>query len=126
LDEHTWLVIDLEAGICDVGGVSTLSIIRGGAQQVHPAGTRFPLSQLGAVQLPASSETGIPARAWQMVQSNGQDHEGPPSQVLQLADCRHKARDSKDWGEADRLRARISELGWSVQDTGAGQILVKR
>ena len=126
LDEHTWLVIDLEAGICEVGGVGTLSIIQESEQTGHPAGTRFPLSELGAVQLPASSETGISAQAWQMAQIARSDQEGPPSQVRQLADERQKARDNKDWGEADRLRARISEMGWCVQDTSAGQNLVKQ
>jgi cyanophycinase-like exopeptidase len=126
LDEHTWLVVDLEAGACEVGGVSTVSIIRGSEQRVHPAGTRFPLTELGAVQLPASPEIGISPQAWHMVHRAAQNHEVPPCKVLQLVDCRKRARENMDWGEADRLRDRIAELGWSVQDTSAGQNLVKQ
>jgi cysteinyl-tRNA synthetase len=49
----------------------------------------------------------------------------PSADVLALADQRQQARAGKNWSESDRLRDRISALGWTVQDTKDGQKLVK-
>jgi len=39
-----------------------------------------------------------------------------PEPILALADARQRARDARDWIEADRLRAEIEEAGWTVVD----------
>jgi cysteinyl-tRNA synthetase len=43
-----------------------------------------------------------------------------PSTVVTLSDARQAARAAGDYAEADRLRAQIEELGWSVRDTPEG------
>jgi cysteinyl-tRNA synthetase len=50
--------------------------------------------------------------------------EAPPA-VLTLADRREAARGAKDWGEADRLRDELREMGWEVRDGPQGPQLVK-
>jgi cysteinyl-tRNA synthetase len=49
----------------------------------------------------------------------------PPSQVVQgLLDRRERARKAGDYQEADRIRARIAELGWEVRDSPSGPELL--
>ena len=43
-----------------------------------------------------------------------------PDEVRRLLDERAAARRERDWDRADDLRVRIEELGWEVQDSGAG------
>lgn len=126
LDEHTWLTIDFEAGQCEVGGVSTISLVRDCDPRIYPAGTRFALADLGPLQLPEPAEAGIPDRALDLIQRAvpvGQDHPSP--EVLELANKREQARRSRNWAQADRLREQIAALGWQAQDTRTGQKLVR-
>ncbi len=44
------------------------------------------------------------------------------AQVLALE--RVEARKNKDWAKADELRDAIAELGYSVQDTPQGPVLI--
>jgi cysteinyl-tRNA synthetase len=46
------------------------------------------------------------------------DREEAPTDVVVLAQQRVRAREQKDWKEADRLRAQIAAAGWEVRDTG--------
>jgi cysteinyl-tRNA synthetase len=39
-----------------------------------------------------------------------------PVNVRAVADARWAARNGKDWAEADRLRAELTALGWSMKD----------
>jgi cysteinyl-tRNA synthetase len=43
-----------------------------------------------------------------------------PDEVLRLVEERQAARKAKDWPAADRLRDRLAELGWQVEDTPGG------
>jgi cysteinyl-tRNA synthetase len=43
-----------------------------------------------------------------------------PAEVADLVRQRESARAAKDWSSADRLRAEIEELGWSVEDRPEG------
>ncbi|OYD17206.1 cysteine--tRNA ligase [candidate division WOR-3 bacterium JGI_Cruoil_03_51_56] len=43
-----------------------------------------------------------------------------PEEVRRLAQEREQARTRKDWAEADRLRGRITELGYAIEDTPKG------
>ncbi|MGC8464472.1 MAG: cysteine--tRNA ligase [Acidimicrobiales bacterium] len=46
--------------------------------------------------------------------------EGVPLAVVQRAQDRQRARESGDWGTADRLRSEIAELGYLVEDGPQG------
>ncbi|MBM3332032.1 cysteine--tRNA ligase [candidate division WOR-3 bacterium] len=43
-----------------------------------------------------------------------------PSQIAELVAARDRARKARDWAESDRLRERIAELGFTVEDTPQG------
>ena len=47
------------------------------------------------------------------------------AEVNDLLAARSKARAEKDWGESDRIRDRLAELGWTVKDTPEGPKLRK-
>ncbi len=131
LDEHTGLIIDFEKRTCLVNGVSSVSLVRDCDPKIHPAGATFPLAELGPFRPPDPVNSGIPARAWDLVSAAPQPASpssvtAPGPEVLALVKERQRARSSNDWGESDRLRERIAALGWTVQDTKDGQQLVKR
>jgi len=46
--------------------------------------------------------------------------------VKALADARAAARKSKNWGEADRLRAKLQDAGWEMEDRPDGYTLKRR
>ena len=126
LDEHTGIVMDFDTGMCEIMGVSSVSLVRGGETNIHPAGVKFPLGEIGDLRLPSPLEAGISERAWSMVTNAPPlDDAAPPAEVLALAEQRVAARASKDWAESDRLRDAISALGWTVQDGRDGYKLAK-
>jgi cysteinyl-tRNA synthetase len=43
-----------------------------------------------------------------------------PEAVVELVSARTTARLEKDWAESDRIRDRLTELGWTVKDTPEG------
>jgi cysteinyl-tRNA synthetase len=51
--------------------------------------------------------------------------EGPPPEVVALAEQRAAARAARDWAEADRLRDELSDRGWEVRDGPQGPELVR-
>jgi len=55
-----------------------------------------------------------------------EDTAGPPQDVLILAEQRAVARSAKDFAEADRLRAALSERGWLVEDSPQGPLLRRK
>lgn len=126
LDEHTGIVMDFDSGMCEIMGVSSVSLVRGGETNIHPAGVKFPLGEIGDLQFLSPLEAGISERAWSMV-TNAPPLDGgaPPVEVLALAEQRIAARASKNWAESDRLRDSISALGWTVQDGRDGYKLVR-
>jgi hypothetical protein len=126
LDEHTGLIVDIESGQCEVSGVSSVSIVRECDPEMYPAGSKFNLSELGEVKIPSPLEKDIPARVWEMVvNAPSLDEDKPSDEVTALAEERLLARANKNWAESDRLRDRISALGWTVQDAKDGYKLVK-
>jgi cysteinyl-tRNA synthetase len=50
--------------------------------------------------------------------------DGPPPDVLALAEARVAARAAKDFAESDRLRDAIAGQGWVVRDVADGYDLV--
>jgi cysteinyl-tRNA synthetase len=59
--------------------------------------------------------------------SSHADDQAAPPEVVELAMRRQEARSAGDFNEADRLRAAIDEVGWTVRDVGDGfQLIPKR
>jgi cysteinyl-tRNA synthetase len=43
-----------------------------------------------------------------------------PAEVIELRDARERARATRDWEAADRIRGQLRELGWEVRDSADG------
>jgi hypothetical protein len=126
LDEHTGLILDFETGLCEVSGVSSVSLVRPNNPEIYPSGTKFPLSELGAVVMPEPLHKNIPDSVWDMVlNAPALEDDVPPPEVTSLAEQRFVARVNKNWAESDKLRDEISALGWIVQDAKDGYKLVR-
>ena len=54
------------------------------------------------------------------------EEEEAPGEVVALAERRIEARTTRDFDEADRLRAEIEDAGWEVRDEPGGFRLVRR
>ena len=126
LDEHTGLIIDFETGLCEVSGVSSVSLVRECNPEMFASGSRFQLSELGEFRIPDPLERDIPVDVWEMCLNAPPLEEDQPSpEVLGLVERRAAARASKNWAESDRLRDEIAARGWTVQDSRDGSKLVK-
>ncbi len=127
LDEHSGIIMDFDTKSCEVSGVSSVSVLKQNRMEMHPAGAKFAMSELGELKYPASVEHGLRPDAWQMVaHASRVEVDAPPAEALALLEKRQAARTRKDFAESDRLRDNISSLGWTVQDGKEGQKLVKR
>jgi cyanophycinase-like exopeptidase len=126
LDEHTGLIIDFESGLCEVSGVSSVSLVRECNPEMFPSGSKFPLSELGETRLPEPLDEDIPPHVWDMcLNAPPLENNQPSEQVIALVEQRLLARANKNWSESDKLRDEIASLGWAVQDSKEGYKLVK-
>jgi hypothetical protein len=126
LDEHTGIIMDFESGMCEIMGVSSISLVRDCDPMIHPAGTKFPLNEIGEIRIPDPPGDKIPARVWEMVlHAPPLEDDKPPEEVIALAERRLAARAKKDFAESDRLRDEIAALGWAIQDSKEGYTLIK-
>jgi hypothetical protein len=126
LDEHTGLIVDFESGLCEVSGVSSVSLVRPENPEMYPAGSKFKLSDLGTIHIPDPLESDLSAQAWEMVaKALLLEDDQPPDEVIALAEQRLAARTNGDFAESDRLRSAITALGWTVQDGKGEYTLVK-
>jgi len=127
IDEHTALVIDSAAALCQVMGRGGVTLLHGGAARRYSTGQAFALAELGDFQLPAP-QAGIPDAVWHAVQAAGAAPAAPsprivPPQVLVLLHRREEARARRDYATADDLRQQMAGLGWQVDDTPSGPAL---
>ena len=126
LDEHTGLILDFETGLCEVSGVSSVSLVRERDSKMYASGSKFDVAELGAIQIPNPIEKNIPAQVWDMVvNAPPLDNDQLSDEVIALAEQRLIARANKNWSESDRLRDAIAALGWTVQDGRGEYKLVK-
>ena len=126
LDEHTGLIIDFESGLCEVSGVSSVSLVRECNPEMYASGSKFPLSELGEYRIPDPIEKDIPPHVWDLcVNAPPLEDDRPSDEVLALLEQRVHARANKNWAESDNLRDKITALGWTVQDSKDGYKLVK-
>ena len=128
LDEHSGMIMDFDKGVCDVHGVSSVTVLKKDGSEIYPSGASFQLSELGQLIRPEPVERGIRPEVWTMVQDAAQSAsvaEKPSDEVLALIEKRKQARADKDFPESDRLRDEILALGWSVKDTKDGQVVEK-
>jgi hypothetical protein len=126
LDEHTGLIVDFQSGLCEVSGVSSVSLVRKCNPEMYASGAKFSLRDLGEFSIPDPIEKDIPADVWAMcLNAPPLEEDQIPEKVMALVQQRAEARASKDWAESDKLRDEIAALGWIVQDSKEGYKLVK-
>jgi len=126
LDEHTGIIMDFETGMCEISGVSSVSLVSDCDPVMHPAGVKFPLSEIGEIKIPDPIESGISKKAWDMaLNAPPLDDDKPSDEVIALAEKRLAARAEKNWSQSDQLRDEIAVLGWTIQDSKEGYTLVK-
>ncbi len=155
LDEKTALIMDPQAGTCQVVGAGGVTLLHTG--HIHPRRSRAPgmagsglseiaeqrdahvhyyhhgesfsLSEIGPFRA-YHPEANLPEEVWQRALQAQQQAEpeppaGPPPEVLALVARRQDARAAKDWAAADALRGQIAALGWAVKDTKDGIVIEK-
>ncbi|HKJ39323.1 MAG TPA: hypothetical protein VJ972_11145 [Anaerolineales bacterium] len=126
LDEHTGIIMDFETGMCEVSGVSSVSIVRACDPEIYPSGTKFELKEIGDFKIPDPIEGDIPSHVWDMVvNAPPLEDDKPSDEVVALAEKRLSVRAEKNWAESDKLRDEIAALGWTVQDSKEGYTLVR-
>jgi hypothetical protein len=152
IDEKTALVVNPKSGSCQVVGLGGVTLIHTGqahpdstgnpdlqgtglAEIAHQrkghvhrfdSGQTFSFNRIGALQKPKIGAD-LPDQVWQRAlqaqKEPAEERTGPPEIVLELVREREIARQQKDWSTADRLRDKIAELGWLVQDTPEGSLM---
>jgi hypothetical protein len=128
IDEHTGLIIDFEDTCCYVIGSGTVTIVTTQSERIIPAGSAVELQELGDFCLPDPVERITPS-SWEKaleIQKKAAQQPVPPEEVITWAEKRESARKAKSWKDADKLRAKIEERGWQIQDTSEGYLLEKR
>ncbi|MBI3169751.1 MAG: cysteinyl-tRNA synthetase, partial [Chloroflexi bacterium] len=59
LDEHSGIIMDCERGVCDVHGVSSVSVLKNESAEMYASGSSFSLAELGSCTSPNPIEKGI-------------------------------------------------------------------
>jgi len=124
IDEQTAVCFDFKQPcVCEVFGKGSVSIIKNGEHQVIKSGETISLSDFGDFHIPDTQDLIDPELSALINSARVTEVPEPPQQVLSLLSERDIARAEKDWQTADQLRKEILYHGWSVKDTGEGQIL---
>jgi hypothetical protein len=125
LDEHTAVIMDWSTGKGAVEGIGAITILRDGREKLFPAGSDFPLEEIGEYSIP-SEPFGVEKAVWEDVATRRADRETeplPPQAVKELQLERERLREDGKYEEADRIRKEMEGLGWGVMDTPRGAIL---
>jgi cyanophycinase-like exopeptidase len=128
IDEHTALIVDLEAKTAQVLGNGGITIVLADGERRVEASERLALSEFGPFHWPRPDD-GLPPAVWTetlAVLEAASESPVPPPEVVALVDERELARQRRDWATADSVRARIDGLGWQIRDTADGPVLEKR
>ncbi len=106
IDEHTSLIIDLDAGTCQVIGRDEVHIYCDGGECAYRQGEQFPISALGDFHPPVSPDAGIRAEVWQQASAAHQRlaetvsaSPAIPAEVESLVAQRQEARGQRNWAE---------------------------
>jgi hypothetical protein len=139
IDEHTALLIDLDAETASVHGRGTVSIrVRGDSDQ-RPAGTEFPLADLQRPPGPVprthaarsrgeAIESNLAERLLELetrVASLGDRSRLADALLDMLVELRTAARGERDFATADGIRDRLSTLGVELTDSADGTTVRK-
>lgn len=126
IEEHTALWVEVATATCRVMGQGSVVVQQGDTQRAFATGMEFSISELGDFQ-PVPNDD-VPATLLNDIQRARTDLAAttpqPTEEALALAESRQSARQAKEWQRADALRNQLLILGWQVQDTPNGVVLI--
>jgi cysteinyl-tRNA synthetase len=61
-----------------------------------------------------------------IINTSSSDKSFVPEDIQNLASLREEMRSKFEWNEADKLRQKIENLGWLIEDTKDGQKLIQK
>ena len=132
IDEHTALVVDLDARLASVRGRGAVTVRRGGVEQVFPSGHEMPLDTLAvavardgrpAAKTTSTTDSDLAARLVALeaaVASLDKRAALVEPLVEQMLAMRAEARAMGVYDAADRMRDGLTNLGIEVTDVGDG------
>ena len=115
LDEHTGLLLDFSHKAVSVVGKGSVHLIQGGYEKIYTNGDEFKFEDLGDFTMPEDDLSLL----------NNSILEEIPRNIIELAEKRLQSRKNKEWDEADRLRSKVSELGYQIEDNNDGYSVSK-
>jgi cyanophycinase-like exopeptidase len=137
IDEHTALLLDIDAGTASVMGRGGVTVRRHGIETVYPNGSEIPITSLAqsapaAVVPPApravadvDDSTVLARRLHEMVgrMADLEARAGNADGLVQaLLDLRAEARGRGDYDAADAIRHRLAALGIEITDSPDGPV----
>jgi hypothetical protein len=137
IDEHTALLLDIDAGSASVMGRGGVTVRRHGIETVYPNGSEIPISSLAqsapaAVAPPAAravpdvdDATDLARRLHEMAgrMADLEARAGSADGLIQaLLDLRAEARGRGDYAAADAIRDRMASLGIEITDSPDGPV----
>jgi cyanophycinase-like exopeptidase len=141
IDEHTALLLDIDAGSASVMGRGGVTVRRHGIETVYPNGSQIPISSL-AQSAPAPSASSAPreipgaddsaalARRLHEMAGKLADLDARATLtdglVQALLDLRAEARGRGDYAAADAIRDRLAALGIEITDSADGPVARSR
>jgi len=126
IEEHTALWVEVATATCRVLGQGSVVLLKGDTTVSFCTGTEFPITELGAFHVIPNDD--LPSHIIAEIQHARAALAGttptPNANIVALAESRQSARQAKEWQRADALRDQLIALGWQVQDTPDGAVLI--
>lgn len=126
IDEYTACIIDLASGQCQVMGAGQVIIRHGGQETIHQTGTHFDLTPLRATVSAATSSEVLEESEqsfrellaeWTEPLYDEEDELATVAPFVELLiEVRSRLRAARQWGLADEIRDRLSDLGIILED----------
>jgi hypothetical protein len=120
LDENTAATLDFETQTITVSGLGHLTLRHSGQEVQYGNGERLPLDRLKAEN--ALTRQTVTVEAAIPVQPKAAPTPSVPPQVLEWAEERNRLRAEKKFAESDKLRDRITAVGYAVKDSPNGPV----
>lgn len=129
IDEYSAVTLDVNTDCIRVDGAGGVTVLRQGMEQYWKAGSEFPFSALGECDYPRAP-FGVRAALWEEIRRKRAEPAAPlappPPEVMTLLSQRDAARANGDYAQADSIRCRMEDLGWTVKDSPQGSVVSRK
>jgi len=120
IDENTAATLDFEAQTITVNGLGELILRYQGQEVRYKAGAVLPLDRLKAEN--ALTQATVASEAAPASSKEAATKPTVPARVLEWAAERSRMRTEKKFEESDKLRDRITAVGYAVKDSPSGPV----